>query len=63
MCVCDCVSACASVIGAVAHQCLTNPLSIFTSVLLVGSQENRGKLHLEASALDISLKKLDCVIV
>lgn len=40
VCVFDCLStcACASAIGAVAHQCLTNPLYVFTSVLVVGSQ-------------------------
>lgn len=47
---CECC-ACANVIGAAAHQCFTNPLSIFNSALLVGSQINQTNWTLEPEYL------------
>lgn len=38
---CVCVCECENVTGTAAHQCLTKPLSIITSALLVGSQVNK----------------------
>lgn len=48
-----------SAIGAVAHQCLTNPLSIFQHHSSGWKSDKSDKLNREARVLDVSLTKLE----